>query len=105
MNKSVWAAWAVKNIVVLVCFTFLAVHFDTWWIVLFAAFFTSSLQTERTTRPGRICDHCGATIYVKSDDPEAEIRQAGWIRRKNGYKWEDICPACQRKESNHEQEA
>ena len=61
MSKSAWTAWAVKNSVVMLCFAALAIHFNHWWIVLFAAFFMSSL--ERKSPASRVCDGCGKTIY------------------------------------------
>ncbi len=95
VGKTAWTAWAIKNIAVVVCFTALAVYFGKWWIVLFAAFFTSSLQIK--VGKARECDGCGKTIFSADDDLDGEAQRAGWIRRKNGEKWEDYCPECQRK--------
>ncbi len=96
MSKGAWAAWAIKNSVVILCFTCLAVHFDCWWIVMFAAFFTSSL--ERKSPIGRACNGCGKTIYSQDWDAiDEKARKAGWVRRKNGDSWEDYCPECQRR--------
>lgn len=89
MSKGAWAAWAVKNSVVLLCFTSLAIHFDKWWIILFSVICLSSLKTESGTR--RVCDGCGRVI-----DLDGEARRAGWLRRKSGDSWEDYCPECQR---------
>lgn len=95
MSKGAWSAWAVKNSVVVLCFTGLAVHFDRWWIVLFAMFFTSSL--ERKTPVRRICDGCGKTLYSTDwDATDDKAKRAGWIRKKNGDKWEDYCPDCRK---------
>ena len=41
-----WIAWAFKNVGIMVCWTILAIHFDKWWIALFALMFLSSLKTE-----------------------------------------------------------
>lgn len=92
MSKGAWAAWAVKNSIVLLCFTFLAIHFDKWWIVLFSVLCLSSIKTESGAR--RVCDGCGRAI-----DLDGEARRAGWLRRKNGDSWEDYCPECQQKEA------
>ena len=35
----------ILNTVVLLCFTALAIHFEKWWIVLFACFFLFSKKT------------------------------------------------------------
>jgi len=45
--KSIYWAWALKNIVVIACWTALAIFFGKWWIALFAGLFTSKL--ERST--------------------------------------------------------
>lgn len=89
MSKGAWAAWTVKNSVVLLCFTFLAIHFDKWWIILFSVLCLSSLETK--SGACRVCDGCGRVI-----DLDGEARRAGWLRRKNGGSWEDYCPECQR---------
>lgn len=94
MKSNAWTAWAVKNSVVIICFTVLAICFGKWWIVLFSALFTSSLV--RKTAASRICDGCGKAIY--SMDPDAideKLKKAGWVRWKNGDHWEDYCPKCQ----------
>lgn len=94
-NKTAWTAWAVKNSIVVICFTALAVHFNHWWIVLFAVLLTSSLETKRF--PSRICDGCGRTIYAEDMDIDRALAQAGWVRRKYQGKWEDLCPRCQQR--------
>ena len=43
-DRHAWWAWAVKNSVVVSCQTALAIHFDKWWISLFASLFVSSLK-------------------------------------------------------------
>ena len=102
MSRSAWTAWAVKNSIVMICFTALAVHFNHWWIVLFAAFFVSSL--ERKSAASRVCDGCGKIIYsLDWDAIDEKTERAGWIRRKNGDRWEDYCPECQRKGANREE--
>ena len=98
MSKAAWTAWAVKNSIVVICFTAPAVHFNHWWIVLFACLLTSSLAPKWI--PRRICDGCGKTIYAEDMDIGSAMRKAGWVRRKNGDKWEDFCPDCQRGEGH-----
>lgn len=49
MNKNIIWAWAVGEVVNIICFTTLAVVFNKWWIVLFAVLFTSSLKTSEET--------------------------------------------------------
>lgn len=95
MNRTAWTAWAIKNSIVVICFTALAIHFNHWWIVLFAFLLTSSLETKRI--PSRICDGCGKTIYAEDMDIDSTLARAGWVRRKHGDKWEDFCPECQKK--------
>lgn len=97
MNKTAWVVWAVKNSIVVICFTALAVYFNHWRIVLFAYLLTTSLETKTKRLLSRICDGCGKTLYTESMDIDSELKRAGWIRRKNGGQWEDYCPECQRK--------
>lgn len=90
------SAWAVKNSVVVICFTVLAVSFGKWWIVLFAGFFTSSLKMGPTV--SRVCDGCGKTIYsLDWSEIDEKCKSAGWVRQKNRGEWEDFCPDCQKK--------
>ena len=42
----IYIACAVRNMTVIACFTALAIHFDKWWIALFAALFTVSLEVK-----------------------------------------------------------
>jgi len=37
----------IKNVIALICFTFLAVIFQKWWIVFFSIIFWSSVSTKR----------------------------------------------------------
>jgi len=37
----------IKNVIALICFTFLAVVFQKWWIVLFSILFWSSVSTRK----------------------------------------------------------
>lgn len=46
MNTSVYWAWAIKNSICVICWTVLAVVFNTWWIALFGALFLSDLKTK-----------------------------------------------------------
>ena len=42
-----WTAWAIKNSVVMICWTVLAVVFGKWWIALFSVLSLSNLETKR----------------------------------------------------------
>ena len=44
--KTPYIAVAIINVIIMVCWTALAIHFDKWWIALFAALCFSSLRTE-----------------------------------------------------------
>lgn len=48
MNErgSPWIAWAMKNACAIICFTVLAVHFEKWWLALFAMLFMSDLEVK-----------------------------------------------------------
>ena len=43
--KMSYISVAVINVIVMVCWTALAIHFDKWWIALFAVLCFSSLRT------------------------------------------------------------
>ena len=49
MNKGLIAV-CIKNMVVMLCFTALAIVFEKWWIVLFCAFFITSYEKRHTRR-------------------------------------------------------
>ena len=38
--------WAVTNVLIIGCFTALAIFFEKWWIVLFAALFTYGFKSR-----------------------------------------------------------
>lgn len=52
MNKHAWWAWAVKNSVVMICWTVLAIFFGKWWIAFFGAACLSNLKTETEGKGG-----------------------------------------------------
>ena len=99
MNNHIWWAWAIKNSVVLICWTVLAIVFGKWWIALFAILCISWIGTAKT-KTHMICDGCGRYSPYAEDHKTAieEELKAGWFRRRNGDKWEDFCPECQAKE-------
>lgn len=82
----------VKNVISIICFTILAIHFDKWWIVLFTLLLSCGIKT----RTYMICDGCGKHTPYASTHGEAieKASKIGWIRYKNGDKWEDYCPDC-----------
>jgi hypothetical protein len=43
MNKWIWSI-ALKNSIAIICWTFLAYHFDKLWIALFGALFLTSVK-------------------------------------------------------------
>ena len=84
----------MANAVSLICWTALAIYFNKWWIALFSVLFFMSIKTER--KYYRICDSCGKHSPYAKDNNEAieKAKEAGWIRRKVGDKFEDFCPNC-----------
>lgn len=89
-NKIVWA-WAVKNSLCMICWTYLAIAFNKWWIALFCLLFMSNLKEQGYRR---ICDRCGK--YSKcTDSYSAALEKAkkdGWIHYVDGDR--DYCPDC-----------
>ena len=49
MSNIFWSA-TIKNSVAIVCWTFLAWHFDKWWIALFGVLFMTSTEWKHTER-------------------------------------------------------
>ena len=45
--KHLYWSVAIKNSIVMICWTALAIHFGKWWIALFAALCLSSIKWER----------------------------------------------------------
>ena len=43
MNKIYWSI-ALENSVAVICWTFLAWHFDKWWIALFSVLFMTTAK-------------------------------------------------------------
>lgn len=89
MNKSIMLVWAIKNIV---CWTYLAVMFNKWWVALFGLLFMSSLQTQGQYY--KVCDKCGkhseyADSYNKALD---KAKNNGWVHCVDGNR--DYCPDC-----------
>ena len=103
MNKHAWWAWAIKNSVCVICWTILAVVFNDWRIALVSILFMSSLKTDNSLHY-IICDKCGIhSPYAQSYNEAIEkARAAGWIIRKNGTKWDDRCPECQKMDLKEE---
>ena len=96
-NKHAWWAWAVKNIVDVICWVALVIYFGKWWIALFASLFVSGIKSSE--QKCRVCDGCGRhSPYADSHNEAMEKAAAeGWLTRKNGNTWEDFCPECRKK--------
>ena len=92
MNKNIYWPWAIKNIIDIACWTVLAIHFNKWWIALFAALFVSSLKTN--VGKYKICDRCGKhSPYADSHNEALEkAKAAGWVHYVECNK--DYCPDC-----------
>ena len=89
------AVFLIKNVIVVICLTILAVHFDKWWIILFSLLLSVGIKT----RAYRVCDGCGRHSPFASTHREAidKARKLGWVGykdSKNGGEWEDYCPDC-----------
>ena len=93
MNKGALAAWAVKNIMCVVCWTVLAIVFNKWWIALFGLLFMNGFKQQQM-QYYRVCDKCGkhspnADSYNEALD---KAKAAGWTHLVDGNK--DYCPEC-----------
>ena len=92
MNKNIYWSIAIKNSICVICFTVLAIIFNKWWIVLFAALFMTSYEIKH--RYGRFCDQCGKRSPEADSYNEAldKAKSAGWVHYVEGNK--DYCPEC-----------
>jgi len=98
MNKNIIWAWVIKNSIVILAWTVLAIAFNKWWIALFAILFVNGLETKYKSY--RVCDRCGKqSPYADSHNEALEkAKEAGWLHIVEGNK--DYCPDC-RKENNY----
>lgn len=93
-DKNLIWAWAIKNSIVVIAWTALAIIFNKWWIALFALLFVSSLETKHKTY--RMCDGCGKHSSYADSHNEAlnKAQEAGWLHVVEGDK--DYCPDCRK---------
>lgn len=98
MDKNFMWALMLKNIVVVLAWTTLAILFNKWWIAFFALLFVSELKTK--TNNYRICDGCGKHSPYASSYNEAldKAKEAGWIHYVDGNR--DYCPECAKNVEN-----
>lgn len=94
MNKNVWWACIIYNVICVICLTILAIMFNKWWIILFEILFVSFPKTKHEYY--RICDKCGKhSEYADSYNTALDkAKAAGWIHYVDGNK--DYCPDCQK---------
>lgn len=87
----------IRDIVCVVCWTTIAIVFNEWKIALLGLLCLSSFKT----RYYRVCDRCGKHSPYASTHNDAikRAKDAGWIIRKDGDKYDDRCPDCKNKES------
>lgn len=93
--RSIYWAWAIKNIACMICWTVLAIVFEKWGIALLGLLFMSGLKTQPGKYYYRICDKCGKhSEYAETYDKAIEkANENGWIYDKDKNK--DYCPDCQ----------
>ena len=92
MNVKTIKEVIIYNIIVLVCFTVLAVVFNKWWVILFAFLFCAF--PKYNGRRFRICDCCGRASESGATSEEAIERaeKCGWRHIEGTDK--DFCPEC-----------
>ena len=85
---------AIQNIIMIICWTVLAIFFNKWWIALFAVLFLTSVEAKLGHR--KICDKCGKKSEYAESSTEAtrKAEATGWlcIEATN----EDYCPECRK---------
>ena len=47
MNKSLIWAWVIKNSIVIIAWTVLAIVFNKWWIAFFVILFMNDLDIDK----------------------------------------------------------
>ena len=96
MDKNTLCVWAIKNSIVVIAWTILAILFGKWWIALFGLLFLSGLSIGH--RYYRVCDKCGKHSEHADSYNEAldKAKVAGWKHCEDGNK--DYCPDCQKTE-------
>lgn len=102
-KKHAWWTWAIKNSVVMICWTVLAIYFGKWWIVLFSALFLSDLRTKEVREYTVYCDVCGDHIPPQEsrEKAQAEKKRLGWLTYEEDGQTKDMCPGCQERRINH----
>lgn len=97
MNKEILWVWLLKNTMMMLLWTLLALVFGKWWIALFAILFMSSIKINPSHFYYRICDKCGKhSKYTETYDAALEkAKDAGWVHIVDGNK--DYCPDCKDK--------
>ena len=80
----------LKNAIVMICWTVLAIVFHKWWIAFFAVLFFSNLTTK--TNHYKKCDECGKRGPAGSDSNDAldKAQKEGWYCSNDL----DLCPCC-----------
>lgn len=86
--------YLIYNAINIICFTILAILFNKWWIVLFAALFLLIPKSSLTQQRFRVCDNCGRWSESGKTTEEAIERaeKCGWLYIEDGDK--DFCPDC-----------
>ena len=99
MNKHAWWTWCIRNSIVTICWTALAIFFGKWWIALFMILFLTGLETNSTTKHYRQCDLCGKYGPNGKDESDAieKAKKAGWVHCGDD---KDYCPECYTKMLN-----
>ena len=92
MNKEVLWVWLLKNVMMMLLWTLIAIVFNKWWIILFALLFMSSVETKHKSY--RVCDGCGKhSPYANSHNESLDKAKAeGWTHIADTNK--DYCPQC-----------
>lgn len=93
-DKNMIWAWAIKNSIVMIAWTALAIIFNRWWIALFALLCMSGLETRYKSY--KICDKCGkhSPYGDNYNDAANKAREAGWLHIADGNR--DYCPDCRK---------
>lgn len=97
MKHKIYLYVCLKNAVVMICWTVLAIIFGRWWIALFAALFMVSIKNQQGIRIR--CDLCGVCGPTCEDADKARLmaQKSGWLCIIEDDTHKDYCPNCRAK--------
>ena len=94
MNKKILWAAVIMNAISIICWTFLAIVFNCWWIAFFSLLFLNDYRYEVPSLCALVCDKCGKRSREANSRKKAlkKAQEDGWIHCEDIDM--DYCPEC-----------